>query len=212
VTVANRITLARIVLTGFFMVALFTDDFLMRYFGISSAMITFVSRALALLFLILAAATDAIDGAVARRTRSTDLGALLDPLADKILVSAAFISFVALREVFVPAWMVVIIISREFAVTGLRLLAATKGEIIPAGRLGKHKTAWQVGIIVTVLFFLLFKAAVKAFPATVPSFDGARIDWAVQFLIYVAMSVTVVLSITSAVNYLRANRRFFRES
>jgi len=212
VNAANKITLARILLTMLFMIALFTDDSLMRYFGISSPMITFVSKGLALLFMILAAASDAVDGIVARRTRRTDLGALLDPLADKILISAAFISFVALREVFVPAWMVVIIISREFAVTGLRLMAAARGEVIPAGRLGKHKTAWQVGVIVTVLFFLFFKAAVKAFPATVPSFDGIRIDWIVQILIYVAMSVTVVLSITSAVNYIRANRRFLRES
>lgn len=211
-TLANRITLARIALTGCFMVALFTDDFLLRYFGISSPLITLVSRVLALVFLGVAAASDAVDGIVARRTRRTDLGALLDPLADKILVCAAFVSFVQLREIFVPAWMVVVIISREFAVTGLRLLAATKGEVIPAGRLGKHKTAWQLGVIATVLFFLVFKAAVKAFPQEIAGFDGARVDGVVQVLVYAAMSVTVVLSVTSAVNYLRENRRFLRES
>jgi CDP-diacylglycerol--glycerol-3-phosphate 3-phosphatidyltransferase len=88
------------------------------------------------------------------RNEVTDIGKLLDPLADKILISSAFITFVGLKEVSIPPWLVIIIISREFAITGLRLVAAGKGKIIPAGRWGKHKTLSQVVTVSAVLIYL----------------------------------------------------------
>jgi CDP-diacylglycerol---glycerol-3-phosphate 3-phosphatidyltransferase len=98
---------------------------------------------LGVLILLIAAATDVMDGYLARtRKEITTLGILLDPIADKLLISAAFVSLVAMN--LVPAWMVVIIIGREFVVTGLRDIAATEGLVIPASALGKTKMILQV--------------------------------------------------------------------
>jgi CDP-diacylglycerol--glycerol-3-phosphate 3-phosphatidyltransferase len=95
------------------------------------------------LILLMAAATDAMDGYFARKRREvTTLGILLDPIADKLLISAAFIPLVWMH--LVPAWMVVIIIGREFVVVGLREIASAEGLIIPASALGKTKMILQV--------------------------------------------------------------------
>jgi CDP-diacylglycerol--glycerol-3-phosphate 3-phosphatidyltransferase len=98
----------------------------------------------------LASVTDWLDGYLARRRRQvTWLGQVLDPIADKLLTSAAFISLVQLD--LAPAWMVALIIGREFAITALRSLAYTKGITIPASRLGKIKMASQVTAILMLL-------------------------------------------------------------
>ncbi|MGH9470933.1 MAG: CDP-diacylglycerol--glycerol-3-phosphate 3-phosphatidyltransferase [Terriglobia bacterium] len=98
---------------------------------------------------IAAAITDLLDGYFARRQRQVSrLGILLDPIADKLLVSSAFISLVALH--LVPAWIVVIIIGRELAVSGLRAVASAEGYIIPASELGKSKMVFEV-IAITVI-------------------------------------------------------------
>jgi CDP-diacylglycerol--glycerol-3-phosphate 3-phosphatidyltransferase len=98
---------------------------------------------------LLAAVTDLLDGYLARiRAQVTPLGILLDPLADKLLTSAAFISLVELQ--IVPAWMIVIIIGREFAVTGLRSIASAEGLLLQASELGKTKMVSQV-LAITVL-------------------------------------------------------------
>lgn len=95
------------------------------------------------LILLVAAATDVMDGYIARKRREiTTLGILLDPIADKLLISAAFISLVQMD--LVPAWMVVIIIGREFIVMGLREIASVEGLVIPASALGKSKMVLQV--------------------------------------------------------------------
>ncbi len=99
----------------------------------------------------LAATTDLLDGYLARkRGQVTTLGILLDPIADKLLTSAAFISLVELG--LVPAWMVVIIVGREFAVTGLRAIAASRGLLLEASELGKAKMLFQVVAITVILF------------------------------------------------------------
>src|SRR5437870_2521036 len=74
----------------------------------------------------------------------------MDPLVDKIMIAAAFISLVPLKAI--PAWAATTVVARDFLITGLRLMASARGQILPAGSLGKHKTSWQ---IITVLFFLL---------------------------------------------------------
>lgn len=99
----------------------------------------------------LAATTDLLDGYLARkRGEVTTLGILLDPIADKLLTSAAFISLVELG--LVPAWMVVIIVGREFAVTGLRAIAASRGLLLAVSELGKAKMLFQVVAITVILF------------------------------------------------------------
>jgi CDP-diacylglycerol--glycerol-3-phosphate 3-phosphatidyltransferase len=101
---------------------------------------------------LLAAAMDFLDGFLARRRKEvTRLGTLLDPAADKILISAAFISLVEMDPRVVPAWMVVVIIAREFAVTSLRGFAAAENVMIPAGLSGKIKTTVQIVAIALVI-------------------------------------------------------------
>jgi CDP-diacylglycerol--glycerol-3-phosphate 3-phosphatidyltransferase len=108
----------------------------------------------ALVLFLAAALTDWLDGWIARRRNLvTDFGKLMDPLADKVMIAAAFICLIP--EKAIPAWSAIVIISREFVITGLRLLAASKGVVLPAERLGKHKAAWQM---VAVSYFLLLLA------------------------------------------------------
>ncbi|MGZ5025410.1 MAG: CDP-diacylglycerol--glycerol-3-phosphate 3-phosphatidyltransferase [Chthoniobacterales bacterium] len=133
---ANRLTLSRLGLTILFVFALNSK----WQFG----------RTLALVLFIVAGITDFFDGEIARRYRFvTNFGKLMDPLVDKIMMAAAFISLVPLKAI--PAWVATIVVARDFLITGLRLLASAEGRVLPAETLGKHKTSWQ---IVTVLFFL----------------------------------------------------------
>lgn len=145
----NQLTLARCVLAGVFV-----------------ALMSFPSAltlAAAYLVFTVAAITDHYDGKLARRYGMvSNFGKLMDPLADKVLVCAALVSFVGVRLKFepnyslVPAWVVVVIIAREFAVTGLRLLAAATDQkrIISAGSWGKWKTAWQMTAIIATFILL----------------------------------------------------------
>jgi len=127
----NALTLLRIFLVPFLVVVLLTKFTGREFVGLA-------------IFLV-AAITDFFDGWVARRrNQMTRLGALLDPIADKLLMSAAFISLVEMDPKHVPAWMVVIIIGREFAVSGLRSIAAQQGVTIAASPLGKSKMVSQV--------------------------------------------------------------------
>jgi CDP-diacylglycerol--glycerol-3-phosphate 3-phosphatidyltransferase len=133
----NAITLARIFLVPFIVVVLLTTR--IPHWDIWGAS----------LFLA-AALTDLLDGHLARRRKQvTTLGRLLDPIADKLLISSALISLVQLR--LAPAWMVVIIIGREFAVSGLRSIAASEGFTIEASSLGKGKMVLQVGAVIGLI-------------------------------------------------------------
>jgi CDP-diacylglycerol--glycerol-3-phosphate 3-phosphatidyltransferase len=110
-----------------------------------------VFRFLPLVIFIAAAVTDAVDGYIARRDNLvTDFGKFMDPLADKLLTASAFIAFVEIG--YMSAWVVVLIISREFLVSGFRTLAASKGVTIAANPWGKIKTVFQMILIVVVLF------------------------------------------------------------
>jgi CDP-diacylglycerol--glycerol-3-phosphate 3-phosphatidyltransferase len=130
VNLPNALTISRIFLAPLLVVLLLTGGRTGREFW-------------AFMVLVAASATDYLDGYLARkRFQVTTLGKLLDPIADKLLISAAFISLVQMK--IAPAWMVVIIIGREFAVTGLRSIASVEGFTIAASRLGKYKMATQI--------------------------------------------------------------------
>lgn len=135
--VPNTLTITRIFLVPLLLVVLLTG--------------TFPNREVWGLVVFLAAAlTDYFDGYLARkRLEVTTLGKLLDPIADKLLISAAFIALVELGRV--PAWMVVIVVGREFAVTGLRSIAAAEGFTISASRLGKYKMVSQVACVTCLI-------------------------------------------------------------
>ncbi len=137
----NRLTVGRLFLTMFFVVALGTA-FAYHF-------------TLALVLFVVAGITDFVDGEIARRYGMvTDFGKLMDPLIDKVMTAAAFVGLVPLGAI--PAWVAIAVISREFLITGLRLLATSKGRVLAADPIGKYKTTWQ---FVTVIFFLVLLAA-----------------------------------------------------
>ena len=138
---ANRLTLSRLLLTILFVAALSSSWAYARTF--------------ALVIFIVAGLTDFVDGEIARRYGIvTNFGQLMDPLVDKIMMAAAFISLVPLKAI--PAWAATAVVARDFLITGLRMMASAQGRVLPAERLGKHKTSWQV---VTVIFFLALLSA-----------------------------------------------------
>lgn len=113
----------------------------------------------ALVSFIVAAITDFLDGYFARRLNLvTALGKLLDPIADKVLTASAFIFLCAHEQRFCPAWVVVVILTREFLVTGLRQIAVEKGRVIAADWSGKWKTGFQIGFCITALVWLFLQA------------------------------------------------------
>lgn len=139
----NTLTLVRMFLVPLLVVVLLTEFEGRQVLGVAKELVGAAIFALASI-------TDWLDGYVARRRRQvTWLGQLMDPIADKLLTSAAFISLVQLD--LAPAWMVSLIIGREFAITGLRSIAYTRGITIPASRLGKIKMASQVTAILLLI-------------------------------------------------------------
>lgn len=146
--IPNILTIARIFFVPLLVAALVQEDGQIAFRGI-----VITNDLLALGIFLVAAATDLLDGYFARRWgQVTTIGTLLDPIADKLLVSAALISLVQIRAI--PAWMVVLIIGREFAISGLRSIAAAEGYTIAASDLGKTKTISQVVAISAVLLSL----------------------------------------------------------
>ena len=213
----NALTLSRIFVVPLLVVVLLTP-FSEHWFGVPR-------HILGVTLFLAAAFTDYLDGHIARRrAQVTSFGKLLDPIADKLLISAALISLV--ENQLAPAWAVVVIVGREFAVTGLRSIAATEGIIIPASRMGKVKMLAQV---VTVALLIVAGAAGKPpvsnfgrpFPAiefwTVPELRAAfshlfgagataANDW--QVLLYTAgramLWVVVLSACVSMYGYFRA--------
>ena len=179
----NQLTVLRLILTLPFVAALS-----FRFPG---------AKFLALVLFIASSVTDYADGYIARRFKLiTDFGKLMDPLVDKIMTMSAFICLVALGSV--PAWAVIVIVSREFLITGLRLIAAVRGKVLAAERLGKLKTVWQ---IVTILYFLIVVAIIEQFgdmlkPPTLTSLN---------LLGSTLVLLTVGLTLWSGISYFAKN-------
>ena len=184
----NRLTVGRFVLTIVFVAAV-------------SANFPF-HHTLALGLFIAAAVTDYIDGEIARRySLITDFGKLMDPLVDKIMTAAAFVCLVSLQAI--PAWVAIVVITREFLITGLRLLAVSKGRVLAADPIGKHKTSWQIATVIFFLVLLSFKEFVP-----VPTGSGLDRHWQ-QLWIYGGWTVTGIaafLTIYSGADYLWRHR------
>ncbi|MEW6040348.1 MAG: CDP-diacylglycerol--glycerol-3-phosphate 3-phosphatidyltransferase [Elusimicrobiota bacterium] len=188
---ATKLTLFRIFLIPFFMVFMFVDNLWTRIF--------------ALIIFVIAAITDLYDGVLARRFKViTNFGIFLDPLADKLLISAAFISFVGLRELKVPAWMVVFIISREFLITGLRLLAMSTGKIIAADKTGKFKTTSQIVSIIIILIILILNSMGRKY-----NLDLRLFKYLLSVLPYWIMLFITALTVYSGISYLYKHRQIF---
>lgn len=187
---ANKLTISRIVLTFVFMLFLFSRGF------------TF--KVLALATFAIASWTDFLDGFLAkRRNEVSDFGRFMDPIADKVLVLSAFLAFVEMR--LIPAWIVVIIIFREFIITGLRLIALIKGEVIEAEMAGKHKTISQMVAIYVILFFIVFKES----STSLFGFWNENMEFLLRQIIFYMMLITAFLTIVSGISFLVKNKRFF---
>jgi CDP-diacylglycerol--glycerol-3-phosphate 3-phosphatidyltransferase len=201
----NKLTLAR-----FFCVPIF-----MAFLYIENPYTLF----LALLIFVGAGITDLCDGYLARKHNLvTPLGVFLDPLADKLIITAALISFVEIPAISISAWMVVLIVGREFVVTGLRALAASQGQIVAADDGGKWKTAVQTATIVTTLVILIVNAGFLHFQGiSMASFESDitwRGEWAkiLRWTPYWMVFITMLVSLVTGVGYLRKHKHLFRNA
>ncbi|MEK6646229.1 MAG: CDP-diacylglycerol--glycerol-3-phosphate 3-phosphatidyltransferase [Candidatus Firestonebacteria bacterium] len=179
--ISNILTVLRILFIPFFLFFFFME----KTCGMPVALLVF----------ILASLTDLYDGLLARKNNQvTEFGKLMDPVADKLLVISVLISFVQIN--IVPAWMIIVIIAREFIITSLRLVALSKGKIIAAAKTGKHKTIWQMVSIILVLITLSLKAYIP---------DILSDSFVLNFS-YFLMLGAVVTSVFSALDFFLKNK------
>lgn len=170
----NKITLFRVILIPFFVFFMLTEEISNHNY-------------IAVAIFIIACITDAIDGYIARKYNLiTNFGKFMDPLADKLLVSAALICFTALPDISLSPWIVIVIISREFVISGFRLIASDSGIVIAAGNWGKLKTIAQM--IMSILLIIHIRHSI----------------WILLENIFIIASV--VLTIISLIEYIYTNR------
>ena len=183
--------MARVILIPIFLLLLYLD---IEYNGIH------IGRYIALAVFIIAALTDVADGLIARKhNQITDFGKFMDPLADKVLTFAAMLWFVEIG--MMPAWLVLIVIVREFMVTGMRLVAAAKGRVIAATLSGKVKTVVTIVCLITMFFAEDLEAILAYLGLHIP-----LANWLV-ILCWVLIGVTTLIS---GVDYLVKNREIMR--
>lgn len=187
-TPANIVTMFRILLVPVFVVAFLSPW--PEWFGIPDLSAAWKSLIAAAIFVIISC-TDWIDGYLARsRGEVTDFGKFMDPLADKILVAAALLALV--DEQVLPSWPVLIILAREFIVSGVRMVAASKGEVIAASWYGKAKTVFQILAIIMFLLKDIFPPLDGSDPLQSPFYIAS----------WVVMAIALVLTIISMIDYL----------
>jgi len=187
----NKLTLARIILSPIFMVFFLMDNV--------------YCRALSLVIFTIASLTDLWDGYLARKYGIvTGFGKFMDPLADKILTSTAFISFAALG--YVQAWMIMLIIIREFFITGLRSLAAYRGLVISPSLSAKFKTVLQMVTIAVILLYINLKTIMPAL-----GYEGHFFELTLVIQIFDWMVlVTMVITVLTGIDYIIKNGRILK--
>lgn len=187
----NKLTIARIILSPIFMVFFMMENV--------------YCRALSLLIFTVAALTDLWDGYLARKYGIiTGFGKFMDPLADKILTSTAFISFAALG--YVKPWMILLIIFREFFITGLRSLAAYRGLVISPTYTAKIKTVLQMATIAAILLYINLKTIMPAMGYTGDFFEQQLVTQIFDWMVLITMMVTVL----TGIDYLIKNGRILK--
>lgn len=186
---ANTVTITRMVLIPLFLVSILAD---WPAWVSAPAMITALKPWIAAAVFTLLAATDGVDGYLARsRNEVTTFGKFLDPLADKLLVTAALLALVELD--ILPAWIALVIISREFIISGLRMVASAEGMVIAASWYGKVKTVLQ---IVAIVMFIVKDSSLIAQL-------GGDFEMFFQIASWTVMGAAVVLTIVSMLDYFR---------
>lgn len=188
----NKLTVSRFLLTIAFVAAIYSPI----PFHETIAMVLFIAAAI----------TDYYDGMIARRDKLiTNFGILMDPLVDKILVCSAFIAFVG--RGWTPAWMAVIIVARELAVTGLRLLAASKSVVLSAEAMGKHKTTMQIIAIISILVRESYTPWGE-WSRLIFGFPILGVPW-VNIFTFWALWLAVILTLLSGAQYMWRNRHLY---
>ena len=195
----NKLTLSRIGILPFFVAVLYVHEFT------SDPVMLAAGRWLALALFVAAALTDYYDGKIARRDNLvTNFGKLFDPLADKLLTMTAFVAFVELQmppgRPILPAWAIILILAREFLVTGLRSLASAQGRVIAADRWGKQKTIWQLIGIIVILTVMSARETLRAC-----GIDPAIVDSWLPWILVPVLFVIVSLTVFSGIVYLWKN-------
>jgi CDP-diacylglycerol--glycerol-3-phosphate 3-phosphatidyltransferase len=189
----NKLTLSRFVFTVGFLIVMFSR---MRF-----------HETIALALFVAGGISDFLDGEIARRRKLiTSFGILMDPLADKIMVCSAFIAFIELD--WIRAWMVVIIVARELAITGLRLLAASKNVVLAAEGYGKHKTISQIVAIISILVLHSYEQWGVVGKAIFGWHLIGDSPWVLSFA-KAATWLAVALTMVSGCLYLWRNRRIY---
>ena len=189
---ANKLTILRIILVPIFLL----------FIAIKIPYGTIIAT----LVFIIAALTDKLDGYIARsRNQITRFGKFMDPLADKLLVTAALVSLVELQ--IIPAWAATIIIAREFSITGLRAIAAAEGIVISASWWGKIKTVVQIIAII----FALIKVILKTMPETIPELakiisNNPKLVHFFNVMPGITMTIAIIITIISGVDYFQKNK------
>ena len=192
----NQLTIGRLFLTALFVAVMSIPDQLLKYVHLLDYRIT-----IATLFFLIASLTDFLDGYIARKLNLvTDFGKLMDPLVDKILTSAVFI--ILSKEDMIPAWITITIISREFLVTGLRLLASNQGKVLSADSLGKWKTTSQ---IIVASYFLTILGSNEPILKYLKFINQPMFG---DLLIIICTTITVI----SGWSYLSKNRELVKTS
>ena len=190
-TFPTKLTVLRILLTFLIMALLFIPGW--------------IAKASALGCFLIASLSDWLDGYLARRWRQhSELGALLDPIADKVLVLGVLLAFVQLR--LIPAWMVLIILFRELLITGVRLVAANRRVVLAAAQEGKHKTISQMVTILVILAALIVRE--RWGPRGLPASADAAMAW----LILGCLWVTTVLTVVSGTMFFWRHRAVLRDA
>lgn len=185
----NKLTVFRIVISFFFLIFLF----------ISAP----GAKTVALCLFIAGAVTDIYDGRLARKLGlTTDFGKLMDPLADKILICSAFISFVQINPINIPAWMPALIVSREFSITALRLYALSKGHVLSSDRKGKQKMVSQTTTILLGLVAVSWKEIAQLLSVN----WNIHWDYIISAVMWMLTFFTVILTIATGLHYLWGNR------
>ena len=189
-TLPTQLTLLRILLAFFVMGLLFLPGW--------------PAKTAALLGFLAAGATDWLDGYLARRLgQATPLGALLDPIADKVLVLGIFLAFVQLR--LIPAWMVLIIVLRESLITGVRLVAANRHVVLPAAKEGKQKTISQMLTIAVILAVMVFQELPVSHTLPLQMQEAIRVG------VFACLWVTMVLTVVSGTMFFWRHRTILRD-
>ncbi len=196
----NKLTVLRMIMVPFFV----------GFILLSPKVLWFKWIALGLF--IIASLTDMLDGKIARKYNLvTNFGKFMDPLADKLLVCSALICLTDLNVI--PSWITIVIIAREFIISGFRLIAAEKGVVIAAGKSGKWKTA----VTMVMICFMLCVVNTQGFLSKAAAYEPASIEgihsayWVLYIIGYVLMIAALVLTVVSLIDYLIKNKDVMKD-